>query len=159
MLDWFYNLEQRERSVVLWGAGILMLVLLYLGVLEPLHKKEQQAQLGYESSLKLLEFMQLKGSEVTELRQKLSEQKKRPADKKLVFLVERSLKQSRIDRSLKSITPQPQGVLQLRFEAVNFDRFISWLVNFHNVYNVSVEKLSVTRTVDEGLVRASILIN
>ena len=159
MLNWFYNLEQRERSVVMLGLTVLMLILLYIVLLEPLYKKERQAHLNYDSSIKLLEFIKTKSAQVTELRQKLSAQKKRPADKQLVFLVERSLQQSKIDNSLKSITPLKAGALQLRFDTVDFDKFIKWLVNFHNVYTINVDKLSIAKTADEGLVRVSVLIN
>lgn len=159
MMDWYHNLERREQIMALVGSFAVLATLLFLLVIEPLEKRNKQASINYKAAVSLNQAMQETTKKVAALRKQLASQKPAIAADKLLGLVDQTMKTAGIAKDLKSIAPEKNNAVKLRFEDVNFDAFIAWLINFHNRYGIKVDTLSVMQTSTAGRVKASLLIN
>lgn len=158
-MEWFRNLESRERLYVLIGTFAVIATLYFLLVFEPLVNGKKQALTQYASALNLYQFMQETSSEVTDLRQQLSSQGPKVTADKLLGLIDQGLRKTGIAKDLKSINPEPDGGVRLRFDNVSFDKLIRWLTESHNQLGVNIALFTVTETRQSGRVKASLLLN
>lgn len=159
MIDWYNNLESRERLYVLVGSVAIMITLYFLLVFEPLLNGKKQALTKHAATIDLYQFMQDSASEVKTLRLQLSSQQSKVAPEKLLGLIDQGLRTAGIDKDLKSIKPVPEGGVHLRFDKVNFDALIRWVTESHNRSGLNIEQFTVTRVEGTGSVKASLLLN
>lgn len=158
MMEWYRGLEPRERNIALFGALAITAILLFLLVIEPLDKRQKQASIKYKAALNLQQTMQETANKAEVLRKQQSMQKPTVAADKLLGLLDQSMKTAGITKDLKSIVPEKNNRVRLRFDDVNFDAFIKWLVDSHNRIGINVDTLSVIDTSKPGRVKASLLI-
>ena len=103
--------------------------------------------------------MQAIAKQVESLRGQMLSGKPKVAPEQLLSLLEGGLKSATIATSLKSITPESDGAIRMRFDEVPFDSLIQWLIQFHNQHGISVSSMSVVKAKSVGNVRANLLIN
>ena len=156
--QWFHQLETRERRMVTVGGLLLFATILFLTVIEPLHEKRKTAVIRYHAAETLLDWMQEKQASVNALQHRLSGQKQRVPSEQLLSIINAGLKTAGIADNLKSISPEQNGAVLLRFDEVTFDAFIAWLIEFHNRFAIDVNSITVTRTSSAGMVTASLVL-
>jgi general secretion pathway protein M len=127
MKAWFESLDLRERRLLIGGGVLLLALLLYVAIWEPLVNKvdglrastvEQQAVLA-EMRQMALEVKRLGGGKRTV----------RPASgRSLLSLVDSTAKSARLGDALKRVQPDGEQRVQVWLEGVSFDQLVSWLV-------------------------------
>ena len=158
MKDWFNGLEKREKLYLIIGSVVCVLTLYYLLVLEPLVKSKHQAISKHANTVELLQYMKSSEQEVKRLRQQLATQIPKVAKEKLLGVVDQGLRTAGIDKDLKSISPEPDEGVRLRFDEVDFNKLITWLGNASNQHGIQVDQITVTDTAEPGVVKAGLLI-
>ena len=156
MMDWFERLSSKEQYYVLTGGVVLTITLVFLLLIEPMQIRNEKSLNQLTSAKNLYHFMQDVADKAERLRVFEAGQKKYQAKTNLFSKVEQGLKLAGISGDLTSITPSSDNGVSLRFDDVNFDKFIRWLLQTHNQYGLLVESFNVTNTTKEGRVRVSI---
>jgi general secretion pathway protein M len=149
------NLNDRERWTLGLGVFVCVAYLFYLMVYSPL------AKTVHNSSLELLEKQ-----ETLVWMQQVQQQYKGKARKTLQVLSSSNLLTVLADKlneaSFKRFPYQLQqtGVsdIQLMFDQVPYNTFISWLWSFNEKYKVSVKQLNIERTDTPGVVKLMMVI-
>lgn len=156
MMEWYERLSGKEQYYVLTCATVVIATLVFLLFIEPMQIRHEKALTQLNSAKSMHLFMQDIAEKASKLRELKSKQQHYQAKDNLFSKVEQGLKRAGISSELSSITPGEENGVSLRFDDVNFDKFIRWLMQTHNTYGLTVESFNVTNSTKTGRVRVSI---
>lgn len=147
MKAWFMGLEANERRMLTGGGGLLLVMLLYLGIWEPLHNKVDSLRASTAEQTSLLAWMRSAAQEVKQLRGRAGQPTKLASGGSLLSLVDSTAKSGRLGEALKRVQPDGDTKVRVWLEAASFDDLIRWLSTLETRYGVHVES-SVLQALD-----------
>ncbi len=139
MKEWLASLEQRERHLVISGAVLLGLMLIYIVVWEPLTNTVDNLRVSTTEQASTLQWMQQAAQEVKKLRGSGSKRAKSTGGQSLLSVIDRTAKSGRLGVSLKRVQPDGEKRVRVWMEAANFDDVMRWLVLLNTRHGVSIE--------------------
>lgn len=156
---WWTHLSLREQRILMAGGIFLILLLIYLIIIQPISTALNNQINNIDAQKKLLSWMQTSVPELKTLRKAGSTRQAIPAGGLLSF-VEQSLKQSQLSEAVSALEKNPDETnyesIQLKFDKVSFDRFMTWLTTFWQTYDINISQFSVIRTQTSGVVQVSL---
>jgi len=160
MRAWFSGLEANERRMLIAGGGLLLVMLLYAGLWEPLTGKIDMLRVSTTEQAALLTWMRSTAQEVKQLRGRSGQQAKPATGQSLLSLVDRTAKSGRLGSALKRVQPDGDEKVGVWMEAANFDDLVRWLVALETRHDVRVvssvfQALEASGRVDARLVFAT----
>jgi len=157
--SWWIHLSHREQRILTAGGVFLILFLLYLIIIQPVNAGLNNQINNIDAQKKLLSWMQKNVPELKSLRKSGDTRQTIPAGG-LLSSVEQSLRQSQLSEAVTALEKNPdetsQESIQLKFDKVNFDRFMTWLINFWQTYDINISQISMTRTPAAGVAQISL---
>ncbi len=138
MKDWFNGLEANERRMLIIGSGLLLVMLLYISIWEPLTSKAETLRVSTTEQTALLTWMRSTAQEVKQLRGRSSQQAKPASGQSLLTLVDRTAKSGRLGTALKRVQPDGDARVGVWLEAANFDDLVRWLATLETRHSVHV---------------------
>jgi general secretion pathway protein M len=150
MRAWFESLQPRERAIFVAGAVLALLIVLWMGVLRPLHSRSEVLREAVAAKQRLLvNLQQIDGPAVgpgtTER-----------GDQTLVRLINNSAAEHGVE--LTRTRPDGPNGIQATFGNASFDTLVAWLVALEGQNGVSVETASFTSTRQPGIVNGQLLL-
>lgn len=158
MKAWWAGLVPREQRIVLSGLVALVVLLLWLGVWEPI--AESRAALRSETSTLStdLAWMQQVADQV---RRRGAQQRSQPssigAGGSVLTLIEISANAAGIKEALGRVQPEGQGA-RLSFDEVGFDSLVGWLNDLENRHGLQIRQLAVDVSSSPGMVSARLMV-
>lgn len=144
MRTWFDSLQQRERVVVIAGAVLVLLALLYVLAWAPLAAGRQalaEDVSRWEQSLADLRPLRgLQSSGATDA------QSSNSAAQTPVVIVDQTLRVRGLDRALQRSQPTGSSGIRVEFENVAFDDLVLWLGDLSSDYGMQVTSGSVSQS-------------
>jgi len=153
MKNWYQNLSDRDKRVVLIG-GAVVFVLVLLGVVTPLNRNITQAQVRVDRKQADLAFIQGAVSQLAGAGPGGS----MATPESLVVLIDSSARESGLGKSLSSSQPTPDKGLRIRLERVAFDAMVAWLARLSQQHGVRVESAEIDSAGEAGLVNAGFVL-
>jgi general secretion pathway protein M len=153
MLEWYENLAERERRVVLFGA-IGGAVLLLLAILLPLNRNISQARQRVTVKQGDLAFIQSVRAQLAAA----GPASAAAGGESLVVLIDSSARESGLGKALSSSQPTGDGGLRIRLEHAPFDAVIAWLARLSQQQGVRVESAEVESSGEKGYVNAGMVL-
>lgn len=147
------RLNQRERRMVILGAGAATLLLI-LAVVLPLQHSVSSAS----------ERIEHKRDDLTWLRSmaprfgSVALTAPQPLRESLVGLVDRTAREAGIGKSLVGSQPSGNGGLSAHFEQVPFDGLVSWLSQLGDRYGIHAVSATLDGTSAPGTVNATLVL-
>jgi len=163
MKTWWATRTSREQRFLMTGGIFLAALLIIYLIVLPIHHKINTLSEKLDQNKQMLAWMQSSLPSLKTLRaQNPSSQKKQniPAGS-LLSSIENSLKQSSLSKQLSTLEKEPSETAEsvsLKFDHVNFDELIHWLIQFSNNYNMTIDQFSATKTQESGIVQANLVI-
>ena len=149
--QWWDNLHERERKIVLFGAIALIIVLVYLIIWSPLSDAVAQRKKAVHSQQALLHYLHGASVEIQTLKAQGISTSISPAQTDLLTLVEQSASSQQLSTYLKQVEqPQPNQI-SLTFDNVPFDNLLRWLEMLSTTHGVNVIQMNATRLGTPGL--------
>ena len=148
------NLNERERWMLL-GAGVcLILYCYYLFLYAPLTHQVTQKSTQLIEKKATLEWME-------KVRQQKHHAKTKQTldNSKLLTVLATQLKQDATLKFPYQLQQTGSGDIQLTFDEVAFNLFITWLEKINEQYAISIKQFNAERTTTPGMVHAMILIS
>jgi len=142
MKAWFQSLAPRERRVVLGGGGVLVLVLVYLLVVEPMIGAFAERERRVATLTQQLEWMRGAATEVADLRAGGADLSA-DGDTRPPYLA--------IDTALRG-----DGGARLEFEAVPFDPLVRIVGRLRSESGLRVTRARIQRLEASGQVSAQL---
>jgi general secretion pathway protein M len=156
MKAWFAGLDPRERRLVIMAAALLGVLLLYVGLWEPLVNSVDRLRSSTAQQQSVLAWMQQAAQEVKQLRG--GGTVARPATgQSLLSLVDSSAKSGRLGTALKRVQPDGEQRVRVWLEAASFDDLVRWLATLQQHQGVHVVSSVFEAKEEAGRVDARIV--
>ncbi|WP_455202003.1 type II secretion system protein GspM [Kaarinaea lacus] len=160
MKEWYDGLDPRERRILIAGAAVLIIALLYLLAWEPLVKKISTLEKTNQENQALLVWMEQSAAEAQQLQAKLkaSGPSGRSKGQSLLGTIDRTAKTSKLDKSVKRVQPDGQTKARVWLENVSFDSMVNWLEKLQRQQGIRIVNTVIEKQDDPGLVNARLVL-
>ena len=153
LLQFWYQLNHRERSLLLWGGACLGLYLAYATYTSLTEAVVANTQSLSEKKETLAWMKQAE----TQFSSKQTGSTVLDKTKGLSVLSER-LKAASFHAFVYQLQQLNEDELQLSFEKVPYTGFLTWLSSISKKYNITIKEFHVDRTNTRGLVKLTVII-
>jgi len=147
------NLNTRERLLILVGIPLVLLVMFYLYLWEPLHLDRARLRTDLPEREATLAWMQHKLADSSSLTVTSAQKDTRP----LLTVIEKLAIAARIQRSIQRVQPGSNGSVEIWFQEGVADQLFSWIDQL-SVRGVFIESATITRGTP-GIVAARIKVS
>ncbi|PRB83835.1 type II secretion system protein GspM [Pseudomonas sp. MYb185] len=156
MNAWWAGLAPRERVILGAGVAVLVLLLLWLAIWEPLAKKRESLRTDISAlSADLAWMQQVAGQVKRRAAQQQTQGNGATAGGSVLTLVEVSASAAGLRDSLERVQPEGQGA-RLWFNETGFDALLGWLGELEQRHGLQVSQLAVDAGNAPGLVSARV---
>lgn len=135
--EWLASLEQRERRLVITGAVLAAIMILYLAIWSPLSSSVENLRVTTQEQETTLVWMRQAAQEVKKLRG--SGRTKPASGQSLLTLVDRTAKAGRLGPAVKRVQPDGEQKVRVWMEAASFDDVVRWLVLLETRHGIGIE--------------------
>lgn len=147
---WWQSITQREQRLLLVGAGLSLVGVLFWGVVQPLTMQAEHAQLRLASEKQLLSWVKDKADTVVSLRG--SGNQAVSSTMPINQVVNTSARQFKIEL----IRVQPRNeMLQVWIQPLEFDQLLNWLAYLKQKHGLGVAFLDIEDTDKPGVVEVN----
>ena len=136
MKDWFFGLETRERLLVSAGGVLLLWLLLYLMVWEPVADEYYGLKESVETQQQTLAWMQQAAAQIKALQRSGAGAAKGLGGRSLLAVVDQSARSGGLGAAIKRIEPDGSKGAKVWLEGVAFDPMILWLGQLSKSYRI-----------------------
>ncbi|MEC9342006.1 MAG: type II secretion system protein GspM [Pseudomonadota bacterium] len=141
MKEWFLALSSRERNLVVAGTAAIFAVLVYLFWLEPLHQRLASARLE-AAAQRDLETLVARAAQA----RASGSLGDGPRDQRsLLALIDASSREAGVAQAVRRIQPADADSVQVRLDAVPFDRAIAWVVDLDQRPGLAIAELTARK--------------
>ncbi|MDH3688948.1 MAG: type II secretion system protein M [Gammaproteobacteria bacterium] len=126
MMQRWYALSQRERVVLLTGALILGVALLYLLVWQPWHQKLESLRAQVPAKQQTLDWMQAEAEAIKPLLASRG-QNRGDDDIPLLTIIEQSAEANKIKQFIRRIQPDEENRVKVWLTEAQFDPWLTWI--------------------------------
>ncbi|MGA3158872.1 MAG: type II secretion system protein M [Steroidobacteraceae bacterium] len=148
---WFQELEPRERQMVLGGAIIVVLILIY-SLLVPLHRQVNAAQVRFSERQRDLLWLQSVAPQLAALKSASASH----GSESLVVLTDRIARGAGLASAIKGNQQSEDGSLSVHLEQAPFDAFTAWAGELVQQHGVQLVSASIEATSTPGLINATV---
>ncbi|WAJ69845.1 type II secretion system protein M [Catenovulum adriaticum] len=146
MKQWFENLSDRERQLVI-GAGVVLIIGLFFQLIwAPINNRLEKAEQSVKNKQVSLQWVNEK---ITEYKQHQGADKS-VAQGSLSQIMSNAARRSNI--SLARMQPQGE-TLQVQIEQIEFNALIRWLAQLTQNQGLTIEAIDVSEADKTGAVR------
>jgi general secretion pathway protein M len=143
MKDWFLGLEPRERKLVAGGAAVLVLLLLYVLVWEPVVGSYAALRENVAAQKQTLAWMRQSAAQVQSLRRAASGSSQGLGGRSLLALVDQSARSDGLGSAIKRIEPDGAKGVKVWLEGVAFDPMVLWLGKLTRTYRIEASVITI----------------
>jgi general secretion pathway protein M len=151
MKEWWEGLSDRERRLIGLGTGALIIILLYVGALDPLQRNVVSAFAERDAQLGLMHKLQQIAAEAESLKAQQVDSGALPEGMTLQAAVETSAQAAALGEELLSVTADDPHTVKVVIQEAPLDNVIMWLVTLRQQYGARVQLLEATRGSDPGM--------
>lgn len=138
MKQWWFNLAERERQLLLVGAASILIGMLYWGIWAPLQHYRQASELRVKQLQQQFDWMQQQAPLIHQLAQSKPSNNRRNID--IASAITLSSQTQKM--ALKRLQPQGDNAL-VELDIVNFDQLIQWLALLEQQYNIQPQQIEL----------------
>jgi general secretion pathway protein M len=148
------TMSEREQRLVKIG-GIAAVLILIFGVLIPLDSSVAKARARITQKQADLAWMR----NVAPVLQTLAPTHTGGNGESLIVIVDRSARESGLEKALAGSEPSGPGSIQVRMEKASFDAIIGWLSRLSQQNGIGVDGASIDTAGAPGVVNAAIMLH
>lgn len=145
MKDWFTGLQPRERLLLIGGSAVLVLLLFYTMMWEPLSGSVRRLRANIAQQESLLSWIQDAAQDVKALRGTSRRPAKLKPGQSLFSLIDSTAKSSRLGDALKRVKPDGENKVSVWLEEAAFDDVMRWLENLQRSYGIEIKSITIDR--------------
>jgi general secretion pathway protein M len=150
----FDTMSEREQRLMKFG-GIAAVAILIFGVLIPLNSSVTKARARITQKQADLVWMR----SVAPVLSTLAPTHTGGTGESLIVIVDRSARESGLDKALAGSEPNGPGGIQVRMEKASFDAIVGWLSRLSQQNGIGVDGASIDTAGAPGIVNAAIVLH
>lgn len=143
MKEWFYGLQERERLLVGGGAVVLLMLILYLFIWEPVASKYTDLRDSVEVQKETLTWMQQASAQIRVLQRASGGGPRGLGGRSLLAVVDQSARSGGLAAAIKRIEPDGSKGVKVWFEGAAFDPMIIWLGDLTRRYSIEASLITL----------------
>jgi general secretion pathway protein M len=147
---WFNGLAARERAIVVGGAAVLVVLIVYAGVVEPLSERHARIEREAAQQWALAAWMNQVGDSV----RRAGPTRVGGNGDSLFAAVDRSVRNTALAGSLQRVQPEGQQTVRVWLDNAPFDEVVRWVGALERDQGVVVSAMTAERTQNAGRVNA-----
>jgi general secretion pathway protein M len=147
------TMSEREQRLVKFGAIGAVLILIF-GVLMPLDSSVSKARARVTQ--KQADLVWMRG--VAPFLAQSQPMRQGGTGESLIVIVDRSARESGLEKALAGTEPNGPGGIQVRLEKASFDAMIGWMSRLAQQNGISVDGATIDTTGTPGIVNAAIVL-
>lgn len=152
MKAWLNSLEPRERRLVLTGAAVAGVLLMYVLAWEPFAAKVERLRAGNAEQQAALSWMQGAAKEVKQLSRGTSRPGQAANGQSLLAQIDSTAKAGRLGTALKRVQPDGEQRVQVWLEEAVFDDVVAWLEGLEQRQGIALESSVIAAKDRPGVV-------
>lgn len=156
MKEWFENLQPREQLIILVGAVICVIVLLWAIIWNPITTKTTALRESVSDQRELLTWMQDSSARIQALEGSNTGGAPVNTSVTLINAVESTSKRNGLRNAITNMKPDGDSKINLDIKGAKFDDMIVWQGQLTKQYGIRAEQFSAKATDQPGLVDARI---
>ncbi|SFN62967.1 type II secretion system protein GspM [Dokdonella immobilis] len=153
---WWNGLSERDRRVLLIGAVVVAIFLVWSFVWHPLAMRRALLSEQLDGARRDLASMRVAQAEVEQLRNAGVRSRADRQGKSLLALADVTARGAGLDGVLKRLEPVGARSVRASFEFASFDSLIAWMEDLARDYGVQISDFSADRVDASGLVNARV---
>ncbi|MBN1378628.1 MAG: type II secretion system protein M [Gammaproteobacteria bacterium] len=153
--EWWGNLQTRERLILIGGSVVLVVMLLWATIWDPLVHGVNNLQSGVAAKQKDLQWMQKASVQIKAVQ---GTQPRSGGNQSLLSLLEERVNALGLKSALQRMTPDGPNQIKFWINSGNFDQLIKLFGELEQQHGVKIVNLSVTATEQIGLVDARVTV-
>lgn len=157
MMNFWNNLQPRERHMLAGGAAALLLLLVYSLVIDPYFSAMERMRQDVAVQRETLAWMHQAAAEAKALRGS-APQRAAAAGQSLLSLADSTAKASGLASALKRVQPDGQRSVRVWLEQASFDAAMLWLDTLARDHGVQVTGLVVEPLATQGSVDVRVVL-
>ena len=154
MRAWFDSLEARERMMVLAGAVLLVLLMLYVLVWSPVHSGYDALRNTVGEQRTTAVWMQESAQTLAILKRNSGRVAQGLGGKSLLSVADSTARASGLGPALKRVEPEGSDSVRVWLDGAPFDVLVKWLGTLNTIHGVSAESATLERSTATGRVNA-----
>ena len=154
VMQYLQGLEPRERRMVVFGA-VAALLLLIIAIVLPLQRSVSAVQQRVERKRDDLQWLRSMAPQLAGLQGSVPP----PLRESLVVVIDRTARESGLDKSLVGSQPSGDGGLNVRLDQTPFDTLVAWLSQLRERYGVRVDSATIDAAKGGGNVTATLVLH
>lgn len=151
---WYLGREPRERPIIAGLAALVVLLVLWSLVWQPLREWRDREANRYQNAQGLWDFMQANEAAARGLSQSASGA---AAERSLLPVITRSANVQGL--RLNRLQPEADGAVSVVLQAQVFNSLLTWLNALQENNNVTVQRITIDAEGQPGIVNAQIRLN
>lgn len=151
----FANVSDRDKRLLAAGGFVLMLILGYFLLYEPLSNDNRRLRAALERQDIDLAWMRQASRS---LRDRPVVQAAAAADEPLLVIADRTIQAAGLKQQLKRIQPDGDDKIRLWLEHASFGAVIKWLDTMQRQHGIRVDAATVDRQEATGVVNAKLVL-
>jgi general secretion pathway protein M len=152
--EWFFNLELRERLILLGGGIVGVVIVLWGGLWHPLTTGALELTDAVDSKRSLLASLQRARAVTVQSSMQISS----AAGQSLVLLVDQTHRSFGLEGSLTRNQPDGTDGIRVTFQNASFDALIAWLGAIQTNYGTRVDAATIDGARTPGIVNATVVL-
>jgi len=153
MKDWFMGLEMRERKLVAGGAVVLVLLMFYLLIWEPVAVAYDDLKQNVAAQQETLDWMKQASRKVKTLRGSASGGSQGLGNRSMLAVVDQSARSDGLGPAIKRVEPDGTRGVKIWLEGAVFDSMVLWLGKLSRTYQIDTSVITIEPQ-GEGLINA-----
>lgn len=158
MIQWFNQLNGRERYILIAGAMLSLILLVYALAWQPFITSKQDVESSIIAQQATLAWMRQTAAEIQQLRQQANPKTSTTGNQSLLSMIDTALNQGALAKVPKRIEPQGEDSVRVNFDEVNFTALNQWLADLYNRYGIQVATSTIERQRSADRVKARLLL-
>jgi general secretion pathway protein M len=155
--EYLQQLTARERILVLVGGALLVLVLAYMVIIEPMRESRAELQDVVERTRATHSAIQQAAAEARLLRSGGARPKQALGAQSMMGRIDETARHYGLGAQMKRVEPSGKDNISIWLEKASFDSLASWLEEMERQYGLQVQTLEANR-IDTGLVNARVIL-
>ncbi|MDH5545702.1 MAG: type II secretion system protein M [Gammaproteobacteria bacterium] len=157
--QYWQQLNPRERLLLGVAGVVLGLMILFLGILEPVMDEAKSLEKQVEEQRKLLKWMEDSAQEVKRLTRSSGTRKAAvgAGGQSLLGVIDRTAKAGNLGDAMKRVEPDGGDKVRVWLEQASFDDVVTWLENLERNYSLQIESVAVDKENAPGRVNVRLV--
>ncbi len=150
LIDFWSQLESRERMIVSIGSIIVVLILFYALILQPWHRAISHMEQVLPNKRTDLVWMREQAKFLSDGSIKRTTNQVKGGNQSLLSILEQTARQNNVRQSIQQMVPgRNANEVSVVLEQANFNQWVRWIDALFIQYGVNITQLTAEKTDDE----------